>query len=232
MTDSHTGDPSPNPTLLYRLADSTVLIGVQQTEAGPQPLLTQVGGEPCAVAYTNPEELRRDLPEGYRMYQLTVPELLAELPPVCGLVVNPRAPSPVYVSADRREAVIEAGRPFPAGATIRVLPGGDEQPRLLAAALGDLKAIPALRRLYCTRYRVADAREKLLVVYDTDAEPGADVATAEAVISAATETRLVDPLQVIALDDVPDQFREVVLGEVPPAYVRADLSAGLSERGD
>jgi hypothetical protein len=77
--------------------------------------------------------------------------------------------------------------------------------------------------VYITRYRVADAREKVLVVYETDPVPGADDLAADAFIAAAADTRLADPMQVVALDDIPAAFRRMVLNDVPPAYVRPDL---------
>lgn len=208
--------------LVFRLADSTVLIGVRDTDRGPEPLCTEVSGEPCAVAYTDPEEIRRDLPDGYRLYQIPVPLLLAELPPGSGLIIDPRAKSPLYVAADEREVVLAASVPFPAGAFIRIKSGADDQPALLAAALPRIEVTP-VRRVYLTRYRVADAREKLLVAYETDPVPGADDLAADAFMTAAADTGLADPMQIVALDDIPAAFRQMLLDDVPPAYVRPDL---------
>lgn len=223
MTEPARPRPEISP-LVFRIADSTVLIGVRETERGPEPLFTDVGGEPCAVAYTDPEEIRRDLPDGYRLYQIPVPLFLAELPPGCGLVINPRAASPIHVAADEREIVLAASLPFPSGAFITVKQGGDAQPALLAAALPRIE-VTSVRRVYVTRYRVADAREKVLVVYETDPVPGADAVAADAFTAAAAETGLADPMQVVALPDVPETFREMILQDVPPAYVRPDLDA-------
>jgi len=114
-------------TLVFRLADSTVLIGVTDSDRGPEPLFTEVSGQPCAVAYTDPEEIRRDLPDGYRLYQIPVPLLLSQLPPGCGLIIDPRAASPLYVAADERELVLAASVPFPAGAFIQIKTGADDQ---------------------------------------------------------------------------------------------------------
>lgn len=209
--------------LVFRIADSNVLIGVRSTERGPEPLFTEVGGEPCAVAYTDAEEIRRDLPEGYRVFQITVPELLVRLPVLCGLVINPRAASPVYVAAEERDAVIAAGQPFPAGAPIRVKQGGDRQPALLAAALPRIEAVGGVRRAYLTRYQVADAREKILVAYVADGVPeGTDAAAADAFMAAAAEVGLADAMQIVALDDIPEELRRLVLSQVPPCYVRGE----------
>ncbi|MEU3463151.1 hypothetical protein ABZ721_24815 [Streptomyces sp. NPDC006733] len=216
------GGPIEVSPLLYRLADSIVLIGVRTGDRGPEPLYTDVSGTLCAVAYTDPDEIRRDLPDGYRLFQITVPELLAQLPPAAGLIVNPRAASPIHVAADERDVVIAAGRPFPAGAFIKVKASADAQPRLLAAVLPRLAALPAVRRLFLTRYRVADAREKILAVYEVDGTPGADEAAADAVTAAAAEIALADPMQVVALGDVPEELRAVVLADVDPAWVRAE----------
>lgn len=216
--------------LIFRVADSNVLIGVRTTDRGPEPLYTDVGGEVCAVAYTDPAEIRRDLPDDYRLFQITVPELLAQLPPVCGLVINPRAASPVFVAAAERDAVIGAGQPFPAGAPIRIKQGGDRQPGLLAAALPRIEAVRGVRRVYLTRYQVADAREKVLVAYDNDLDGdggtgsgGTDSAAADAFMAAAAEVELADAMQIVALDDIPEELRRIVLAEVPPCYVRPDL---------
>lgn len=209
--------------LIYRLADSVVLIGVRTGDRGPEPLYTDVSGALCAVAYTDPEEIRRDLPEGYRLFQITVPELLAQLPPAAGLIIDPRAASPIHVAAEERDVVIAAGLPFPAGAYIKVKASADPQPRLLAAALPRIEALAAVRRLYVTRYRVADAREKILVLYEVDAVPGADDAAADAVMAAAADIALADPMQIVALGEVPEDLRAVVLADVEPAYVRPDL---------
>jgi hypothetical protein len=221
MSDSAEGPVEVTP-LVFRIADSTVLIGVRTTERGPEPLFTDVGGEPCAVAYTDPEEIRSDLPEGYRLFQIPVPLLLTQLPPGCGLVINPRAASPLLVAAAERDIVLAASVPFPSGAFIAIKSGGDDQPRLLAAALPRIE-FTAVRRVYLTRYRVADAREKVLVVYETDPVPGADSLAADGFAAAAAETGLADPMQVVALADVPETFRAILLADVPPAYVRPDL---------
>jgi hypothetical protein len=218
-------DPAlPVSALVFRIADSNVLIGVRPTDRGPEPLFTDVGGEPCAVAYTDPAEIRRDLPDGYRLFQITVPELLMRLPVTCGLVIDPRAASPVYVAAGERDAVIAAGQPFPAGAPVRIKQGGDRQPALLAAALPRVEAAGGVRRVFLTRYQVADAREKVLVAYEVDAEPaGTDAVAAEAFMAAAAQVELPDAMQIVALDDIPEELRRIVLSQVPPCYVRADL---------
>jgi hypothetical protein len=223
-------DPTPLPDgtpvevtpLIFRLADSTVLIGVRATDRGPQPLVTDVAGQPCAVAYTDPEELRRDLPDGYHLYQIPVPLLLNQLPPGCGLVINPQAASPLYIAADERQTVLAASVPFPADAFIKIKAGGDQQPALLAAVLPRIDVTP-VRRVFITRYQVADAREKVLVAYETDPVPGADDLAADAFMSAAADTRLSDPMQIVALADIPEPFRHIILDDVAPAYVRPDL---------
>lgn len=116
-----------------------------------------------------------------------------------------------------------AGLPFPAGALIQVKASADSQPRFLAAAWPRLEQITALRRLYLTRYQVEDAREKMLAVYAYDQAEGVDGAINNALISAAAEISLADPMQIIWLDDVPEDFRATVLADVAPCYVRADL---------
>lgn len=209
-----------NP-LIFRIADTTVLIGVRPTDRGPELMYADAGDTVCAVAYTDPDEIRRDLPDGYRLFQITVPDLLRRLHPACGLLIGPRAASPLLVMPYEREAVLAAGLPFPAGAPIRLLQGADPQPALLAAALPRIESAGGVRRIYLTRYQVADAREKVLVVYEhDDAAEGTDAAAADAFMAAAADVALADPMQVIALADVPEPFHGMLLAGVPPAYVR------------
>ncbi|WP_069467540.1 hypothetical protein, partial [Actinacidiphila rubida] len=171
-----------NP-LVFRIADSTVLIGVKATDRGPELMYTDVGDTVCAVAYTDPEEIRRDLPDGYRLFQITVPDLLRRLHPGCGLLIGPRAASPLMVMPYEREAVLAASVPFPAGAPIRIKKHGVPHRALMAAALPRIEAEPGVLRVYLTRYQVADARMKLLVVYENDpAAEGADATAADAFV--------------------------------------------------
>lgn len=207
-----------NP-LVFRIADSTVLIGVKPTDRGPELMYTDVGDTVCAVAYTDPAEIRRDLPDGHRLFQITVPDLLKRLHPACGLLIGPRAASPLMVMPYEREAVLAAALPFPPGAPIRIKKQGVPQPALLKAALPHITTAPGVLRVYLTRYQVADAREKLLVVYEHDpAVPGTDTAAADAFINAAADISLTDPMQVVALGDVPEPFHAMLLADVPPAY--------------
>jgi hypothetical protein len=53
--------------------------------------------------------------------------------------------------------------------------------------------------------------------------PGADDLAADAFMAAAADIRLADPMQVVALADIPESFRRTILDEVPPAYVRPDV---------
>jgi hypothetical protein len=211
-----------NP-LIFRIADSNVLIGVKPTDRGPELMYADAGDTVCAVAYTDPEEIRRDLPDGYRLFQITVPDLLRRLHPACGLLIGPRAASPLLVMPYEREAVIAAGLPFPPGAPIRLNYGGDRQPALLASALPRIESAGGVRRIYLTRYQVADARERLLVVYEHDtAVEGADAVAADAFMAAAADVRLADPMRIVALADVPEPFHGMLTADVPPAYVHAE----------
>jgi heme-degrading monooxygenase HmoA len=214
-----------NP-LVFRIADSTVLIGVKPTERGPELLYADAGDTMCAVAYTDPKEIRRDLPEGYRLFQIAVPDLLRRLHPACGLLIDPRAASPLLVMPYEREAVLAAGLPFPPGAPVRVRKHGAPQPALVAAALARLDPAAGLLRVHLTRYQVADAREKVLVVYEHDSRvEGSDGAAADAFMAAAADVGLSDPMQIVALADVPDIFRRMILDDVPPVWVRPGLKA-------
>ncbi|MCL2731831.1 MAG: hypothetical protein FWE15_17610 [Actinomycetia bacterium] len=213
-----------NP-LVFRIADSMVLIGVRATDRGPELMYTEVGDTVCAVAYTDPEEIRSDLPDGYRLFQIGVPDLLRRLHPECGLLIGPRAASPLMVMPYERDAVIAASVPFPVGAPIRIKKHGVPHRALMKAVLPRITAAPGVLRVYLTRYQVADAREKLLVVYENDpAVAGADADAANAFIEAAAEIEMADPMQVVALDDVPEPFHAMVLDDVPPVYVRSELT--------
>ncbi|MCW2506038.1 MAG: SseB protein C-terminal protein [Actinomycetia bacterium] len=208
-----------NP-LIFRIADSFVLIGVKDTENGPELMYADVGDQVCAVAYTDPEEIRRDLPAGYHLYQITVPKLLERLHPAIGLIIGPHAESPLTVMPWERDAVLAAALPFPPGAPVRIKKRGDRQPKLMAAALPGIEAIDGVRAVYVTRYQVADAREKILVAYDHDPDvPGSD-SVADAFIAAAAQINLADPMQVVALADIPESLRPTVEKTVPPSYVR------------
>lgn len=74
----------------YRLAAASVLIGVMETAQGPQPLYTEIDGHSTVVAYTDVEQARADLPETHKMFSIVVAELLSQLPPYAGLVIELR----------------------------------------------------------------------------------------------------------------------------------------------
>jgi hypothetical protein len=208
-----------NP-LIFRIADSWVLFGVKESGERPEPMYADVGDQVCAVAYTDAEEMERDLPEGYHLYQITVPELLEGLHPACGLIIGPHSASPLTVMPWERDAVLAAAEPFPAGAPVRIKTGVYRPARLLAAALLWVKRIDGVRAVYVTRYQVADARERVLVAYDHDPDvPGSD-RVADAFYAAAAKINLTDPLRVVALADMPDGLRRVVEDGVRPCYVR------------
>jgi hypothetical protein len=205
----------------YRLADAAVLIGVMQTPQGPQPLFTEIDGHSTVVAYTDVEEARADLPETHRMFSIGVAELLRELPPYAGLIVDPRSPSPVHVPAELKQGVIDAARPFPAGADVRIGDPADEPAELLDALVEAAPQLPFLRQLWRTWYQVADARPRLLVVYDIEGRTGADAAAADLIVDTTARVDYPHPLLVLALDDVPVEHREWLLAQTPPFYRRA-----------
>jgi hypothetical protein len=208
-----------NP-LIFRIADMWVLIGVKDTDKGPELMYADVGDQVCAVAYTDPAEIRRDLPEGYRLNQITVPDLLERLHPAIGLLIGPRAASPLTVMPWERDAVLAAGLAFPPGAPVRIETGGDRPPaKLLGPALPRLKKIAGVRAVYVTRYQVADARERILVAYDHDPDvPGSD-RVADVFYGVAAQLDLPEPMRVVALADIPAGLRATVENHVRPSYV-------------
>ncbi|AEW92855.1 hypothetical protein SCATT_04840 [Streptantibioticus cattleyicolor NRRL 8057 = DSM 46488] len=72
---------------------------------------------------------------------------MTQPPPVCGLVINPRDKSPLYVAAEERDDVLAAAVPFPAGARVWIRTKTREPEGLLAAALprpDERGAVPGL----------------------------------------------------------------------------------------
>ena len=210
---------APLASSLYRLADAEVLIGVAETPQGPQPLFTDVSGESAVVAYTDLEEAQADLPESHRLFSIPVAELLAELAPHAGLVVDPRSAAPVYVAAADKQQVVEAARPFPAGAPTRIGDPAEEPTALLDELRRTAPSVPGLRRLWRTWYQAADARPRLLVVLETSDPAGQDAAAA-LVLLAAEQVALVSPLLVMALEDLPAEHRDWLLANTPPFHER------------
>jgi hypothetical protein len=210
----------PLASSVYRLADSEVLIAVAQTPDGPAPLFTDIGGEITCVAYTDLREAQSDVPSTHRLFSIVVAELLGQLPEHVGLVVDPRAASPVHVGAQDKARISAAARPFPNGVQVAI---GDpaEEPAALTTRLRELApAAAAVRRMWRTWYQVADAREKLLVVYDVEGQTGADAQAADLIVDAARSTDYPRPLIVLALDDLPSEHRQWLLANTPPFYER------------
>jgi SseB protein C-terminal domain len=214
----------PVATSIYRLADSMVLIGVLATERGPEPLFTDVSGALTAVAFTDSDEMTRTLPEGYHVFQIQVSELLQQLPVPVALVIDPHAPSPIFVSGEQRQAVIEAAWPFPNGAHITYGEPLTEPTDLLDCIATKSEQQPAVHRWWRAWYQVADAREKLLLVYDVDGTGDELAANARPAADAAYECLALvtydRPGQVISLGDVPRDAQEWLSANVKPFYER------------
>lgn len=210
----------PIASSIYRLADSDVLIGVATTLAGPTPLFTDVEGEIACVAYTDESEARADLPQTHELFSIEVTELLRQLPSHVGLVIDPRAPAPVYLPADGKQGVLDAGGAFPAGVQIAIGEPAQQPTALMAAIAAAGPGLPGLRRVWRTWYQVADAGEKLLVVYDVTGGPDEHTAAADLVVAAAEATDYPHRLLVLALEDVPASHREYLLDSTPASYER------------
>lgn len=138
--------PQQIATTVYRLADARVLFAVRITDRGPEPLYTRVSDEGVAVAYTDEREAEADLPDGYKLYEIGVSEYIEQLPPGFGLLIDPRAKSPVYIPAKDRDAVVRAAAPFPPGANVRIGHPKTEPTELLRLAIRNLANVPAARR--------------------------------------------------------------------------------------
>jgi hypothetical protein len=224
QAEHHTG-ALPIASSIYRLADSMVLIGVSQTERGPEPLFTEVSGALTAVAYTDWNEMARTMPEGYHLFQIQVSELLAQLPENVGLVVDPHAPSPIFVSGEHRQAVIEAAWPFPSGAHITYGVPLTEPTDLLDCIATKSEQQPSVRRWWRAWYQVGDAREKLLLVYEVDGSGNELAANARPAADAAYECLALvtydKPGQVISLSDVPPEAQDWLTANVAPFYERS-----------
>lgn len=194
---------------VYRLADMVVLFTVTVGERAPRPLVTEVSGQVAVVAYTDEREADADRPPGGTTYQVQVSELLADLPDGVGLVIGPRAPSPVYIPAADREAVIRAALPFPTGARVRLGEPKTEPVAVLDAIRGALAAQPGVLRAYRCWYQAADAREQLLIAVDFgDAAVTEDTARAlRAVTGALAGFDYEHPVITLPLAEVPPQFR-------------------------
>lgn len=216
---------TPIATSAYRLADSQVLIAVGSTPAGPAPLFTEVSGEVTCVAYTDRAEAEADRPATHELFAIVVSDLLAQLPAEVGLVIDPRAASPIYLPADGKQQVAAAGAPFPVGAETAIGEPAQEPTALLDAVRADADAAPGLRRVWRTWYQVADAYEKLLVVYELDRTgdgPGPiDDQVSALVLQAAATAGYEQRVLVLPLEAVPDQPRRWLLENTPPFYERA-----------
>lgn len=209
---------APLASSIYRLADAAVLIGVMQTPEGPEPLATDLGGESAVVAYTDLSEARSDLPETHRLFSIEVAELLAQLPAHAGLVIDPRSPSPVHVPASGKQAVINASKPFPAGAGTRIGDPAEEPVALLHELRHTAPGETSLRRLWRTWYQVADARPKLLIVYEVTDHAAHGPAAADLVVRAAEKVDYPSPLLVMAVGDLPAEHRDWLLAHTPACY--------------
>ncbi len=212
---------------IYRLADAMVLFTVSQGQGAPQALTTTVSGQVTVVAYTDEQEADRDCPPGYQVFQVQVSDLLGNLPADAGLVINPRAASPVYIPAAEKEKVIRAALPFPTGARIRIGQPKTEPVEILDAVRRRAVAEPAIRRAYRCWYQAADARERLLVAVDLGPlSAEGKVRALGAVPDALSGLEYGHPVVAVALDEIPEEFRRSLLENVQPFYVRDEPPGG------
>ena len=216
---------------IYRLADAMVLFAVTQGEHAPQALTTLVSGQVSVVAYTDEQEADRDSPPGYKVYQVQVSDLLRDLPGDAGLVIDPRAPAPVYIPPTDREKVIRAALPFPTGARIRIGQPKTEPVAILDAIRRNAPSERSIRRAYRCWYQAADARERLLIAVALDPLPPQDkIHAVGVVVDSLPGLDYQHPVVAVALDEIPSDFRQSLLENVQPFYVRDGLQTAHSGR--
>jgi hypothetical protein len=203
---------------VHRLADTYVLIAVATTPRGPEPLCTRVGDEVVAVAYTDQAEAEADRPDTHKLFSIQVADLLGQLPPGVGALIDPRSPSPIHVSAASKAAVIDAGKPFPFGSSIAIGDPAREPKKLVAALREGARQFTTLRRLWRAWYQVEDAEPKLLVVYDDETD--LNDAVSDWVVSTWQQVGYAHPILVLALGDVNGAHRDWLLEHISPFYER------------
>jgi hypothetical protein len=135
-----------DPATAGRLADTMVLFTGTKGERAPRALTTEVSGQVAVVAYTDEQEADRDCPQGYTVYQAQVSDLLSDLPDGIGLVIDPLAPSPVYIPPADKGKVIRAALLFPTGARIRFGQPKTEPVAVLDAIRHNLPSERSIRR--------------------------------------------------------------------------------------
>jgi hypothetical protein len=206
---------------IYRLADAMVLFTVTKGERAPRALTTEVSGQVAVVAYTDEQEADRDCPQGYTVYQAQVSDLLSDLPDGTGLVIDPRATSPVYIPSGDKEKVIRAALLFPTGARIRLGQPKTEPAAVLDAIRHNLPSERSIRRAYRCWYQAADARERLLIAVDLDPIPAPDRMRAVGVVTGSLPgLDYKHPVAAVTLDEIPEDLRRSLLENVYPFYVR------------
>lgn len=205
---------------MYRLADSIVHLIVAPTPDGPQPMVRELDGTSYAIGYVQEKGALRDLPDGAEIFRIQVGDLVGQLPEGIGLWLDPEGIAPVLIPAADREAIARAAQPFPPGAQVRLGEAVNAPAEFVAALRRHAQHVPPLRRVFLARYQVADAREKLLAVHETDGGAADDVAATGAVLTAAEEANLDLPMQVLPLAEVPAESREWLVASISPRYER------------
>ncbi|MBW3647121.1 MAG: enhanced serine sensitivity protein SseB C-terminal domain-containing protein, partial [Actinobacteria bacterium] len=148
-------------------------------------MFSEIDGHSIVLAYTDVDVARAAMPETHRLFSIVVAELLNQVPPYVGVLIDPGSASSVHVPAERRQELIDAAQPFPGGATVRLGDPAREPKSLTATLQVSAPGVAPLRRLWRTWYQVADAPAQLLVIYDVEGEVGADIMAADAVVAAA-----------------------------------------------
>jgi hypothetical protein len=191
-----------------------VLIGVDRTTgvfSGSEP----VPGQQMVAVWTSSAIAEDALHvEAWELRPIAVRELLRLLPPSIGVVVDPERPSGMTATAAYVANLKRYLPAFPAGSEVRLAPW-ESMPDGVRAAL--VQAVDGrVQELRAFTYSVDDS--PLLGCLAHVALPGVDpadvTAATEAALSAATDAQALGlpRVEVVALDDVPDEVRSA-LGE-------------------
>lgn len=228
MTSPAPGSIASSP---WRLADAQVHVVVDSAPTGLAPRTTTVAGGQACVAFTDPGRAQAAASATSTVHSIGVAELLGQLPPGVGLLLDPGSAAPVHVPAGSRTALIDAARPFPPHAPVMLAEPVEEPTALLDAVRAAAPDLPPLRRLWGAWYTVADAAGKLLVVYDVEPVEGADAAAVDLVVRAAETVEHPQPVLVVALPDVPEQHRQWLLAGPARFWPPAGGGGATAPRG-
>lgn len=128
----------------------------------------EVDGAPLGVAYSDEDEAYERMPSpDHELFETSVSDVLLELPPGTGLVVDPHAPRPRVVAAQDGDRVLRLGMVWAPGVPFVLHEVDDAE---LDGFLSDLREVlaryPQLGRVWCLGYEVVGGPAILCVVAD------------------------------------------------------------------